>query len=120
MTNDARCFDCRDFDTTQKGCAICKRLAVERRIVKKTVSALLNQGFLLAVDQLPPTMNRKDILAAMMEHGDDRLIVYRGTLRYGWVWFVYGNDGWDVISDHTTNLETVLEPIYAFTESMAK
>jgi hypothetical protein len=24
---------------------------------------------------------------------------------HGWVRFVYGNDGWDVVSDYTTNLE---------------
>lgn len=36
----------------------------------------------------------------------------------GWVRFVYGNDGHDVISDYTTNLESVLEPINAYAESL--
>ena len=26
----------------------------------------------------------------------------------GWVYCVYGNDGWDVISDYTTNLEPLM------------
>jgi hypothetical protein len=30
---------------------------------------------------------------------------------FAWVRFVYGNDGYDVISDYTTSLEAVLAPI---------
>ena len=26
----------------------------------------------------------------------------------GWVYLVFGNDGWDVISDYTTNLEFLM------------
>lgn len=28
--------------------------------------------------------------------------------RIGWVRMIYGNDGWDVMADYTTNLEDVL------------
>jgi hypothetical protein len=27
------------------------------------------------------------------------------TKEFGWVRFIYGNGGWDVINDYTTNLE---------------
>ncbi len=30
-------------------------------------------------------------------------------MQIGWVRFIYGNDGWDVISDYTTNLEPVMK-----------
>jgi len=35
--------------------------------------------------------------------------VDNGGAPSGWVYFVYGNDGWDVVSDYTTNLEAVLK-----------
>jgi hypothetical protein len=31
--------------------------------------------------------------------------------RFGWVYFVYGNDPMEVINDHTTNLESVINPL---------
>ena len=31
-----------------------------------------------------------------------------------WVWFVYGNDGWDVVCDYTINLESIIDPIIEY------
>jgi predicted RNA binding protein YcfA (HicA-like mRNA interferase family) len=110
------------------------RVTVERRIVKKTVDALLAAGYALATDQgghrfydeSNPTLDRKTILAQLCETDDEYLGVFKadeatGVERVvqplGYVYFVYGNDGWDVISDYTTNLEKVLAPVndYAVT-----
>lgn len=56
------------------------------------------------------------ILAAMFSTGEDRLFVHLPTHTgetewCGWVYFVYGNDGWDVVNDYTTNLESILQPV---------
>lgn len=40
-------------------------------------------------------------------------------VRIGWVRFVYGNDGWDVICDYTTNLESALESTNALADRIA-
>jgi hypothetical protein len=37
---------------------------------------------------------------------------------FGWVRFIYGNDGWDVINDYTTNLEPVIAGVNALAEKM--
>jgi hypothetical protein len=35
---------------------------------------------------------------------------------HGWVLFIYGNDGWDVISDYTCNLEPIMGPANELSE----
>ena len=56
-----------------------------------------------------------------METDDDYLFVYKAgqSERFGWVRFVYGNDGYDVISDYTINLEKTLKGVNVFAERMA-
>lgn len=39
--------------------------------------------------------------------------------KIGWIWFIYGNDGHDVVSDYTTNLEKVLQGATALAEELA-
>jgi hypothetical protein len=73
------------------------RIAVEKQIVIKTVTDLLAAGYKLNVD----------------DGDDDYLHVYQGKKHIGWVRFVYGNDGWDVISDYTCNLEDALKDVHA-------
>ena len=85
-----------------------------------------------------PTRDRAEILKELMEVDDEFLGVFDmatvespaaptaedpnpparrrdgGPLPFAWVRFVYGNDGWDVISDYTTNLDAVLRPVNAY------
>ncbi len=96
------------------------RQLVEKKIVRRMVSDLLRAGFVLNVDnggedmELPaPTGLKKVIMDTMMQTDDDRLYVYsltQGEMKQpsyvGWVQFIYGNDGYDVISDYTVNLES--------------
>jgi hypothetical protein len=81
--------------------------------MRRTVTDALNAGFALSVDNgeelSAPTTKRKEILGAMMQCDEDRLYYHKDAELVGWVYFVYGNDGWDVISDYTTNLESFLK-----------
>lgn len=101
-----------------------KRHNVECRIVRRTVRDLIAAGYQLAVndggDELAckRTGKSKALMAALINTDEDYLIVYRadassktGWSRTGWVRFVYGNDGWDVICDYTTNLDPLLQGI---------
>ena len=51
----------------------------------------------------------------MFTTDEDKLLFYKqediGTVNalYGWVFFVYGNDGYDVVNDYTINLESVMK-----------
>jgi hypothetical protein len=99
------------------------RIELEQRIVKMTIDAGLKAGYTLGVydGEEFTVQNSKDadeIFGAMFTTDEDTLCFYNeGGARIGWVFFVYGNDGYDVINDHTTNLEDVLKPINEYCDS---
>lgn len=86
-----------------------KRIQAERMITRATVKALLDAGFNLSVYngewELKHSYNATQILKSMFLCDEEHLFVYRDAARVGFVQFVYGNDGWDVIADNTTSLE---------------
>jgi hypothetical protein len=87
------------------------RQAVEKSISKKVVNALLTAGFAISVDnggddyELAHSTNGVDIVKAMFLADEDRLYAEKDGKTFGWVYLIYGNDGWDVINDYTVNLE---------------
>lgn len=91
---------------------------VEQLIVTKVVDLALAAGYRVSVDdggeELPITKERAEVLNQLVNTDEDRLYVYRADIDrpFGWVYFVYGNDGFDVISDYTTNLEELLAPAH--------
>lgn len=101
--------------------ALKARIKLEKRVVKLTIDTLLEEGYVLSVYDGEETTVSKSrdaaaLLDAMMTTDEDYIFVYRPedmTKRYGWVFFVYGNGGWDSINDHTTNLEEELAPVFA-------
>ncbi len=97
---------------------------LERTIVKKTIEALLEQGFRMSVnhdsdfdDQAIAIKDASDAtLDEMFACDEAKLEVFSDftvgkTTHFGWINFVYGNDGWDVISDYSTSLEKVMRII---------
>jgi hypothetical protein len=110
--------------------AVTRRQKVERSIVSRAVSDLLAAGYTLAVSQgderpEPATTHKATIMKQLGNCDEDRLLVYQPTrvppahatgrefAPFGWVFLVYGNDGWDVLADFTGNLESVLAPATA-------
>lgn len=109
------------------------RQVIEQAIAKKTIEVALAAGYMISVNDGEETTlvnctDQKAILAAMFTTDEDYLYIHAKEIHalnqlplrpsmpksagfFGWVYFVYGNDGWDVISDHTTNLEGLLKPV---------
>jgi hypothetical protein len=97
------------------------RQEVERKIATAAIDAILAAGFAISIDnggdeyELAHSTDKDTILKSMFLADEDRLFVEpletkKGTRRgnspwFGWLYLVYGNDGWDVISDYTVNLE---------------
>ena len=91
--------------------AVKARQRIEQTIVLVTAQALLDAGFSLGVNDggettLEFSRDLDAIKAALFTTDDDYLYVYKAGRKPskdnrpdGWVRFVYGNDGWDVISD---------------------
>lgn len=91
------------------------RIEVERKIVTRAIEDALKAGYALNLDYgdgevfTGAITDRKQLLANIMQGDDDRIYYYDARGQYaGWAWFVYGNDGWDALSDYTVNLESVL------------
>ncbi len=102
-----------------------QRQGREKKLAKMVISILIDEGFSLSVHDgeelaIIKCRDKKQVLAAMMSTDEDSLWVYRPGVaeRYGWLYFVYGNDGYDVINDHTTNLEELLGPVTAEIDKM--
>jgi len=97
------------------------RQRVERIVVSKIISEAKAAGYTLSVHDgqelvVKHSTSRKDILAAMFSVDEEHLIINKDGKRLGWIFLVYGNSGWDVICDHSTNLEELLKPVQALAD----
>lgn len=97
------------------------RQEVERKIVAAVIDGLLADPVLTITvndgedDVLKKSRDKKLILKAMFSTDED--IFFIGGGMTGWIKFIYGNDGPDVIHDYTTNLEPYLEAANKVAES---
>ena len=105
--------------------SVTRRQKVEQRIASRAISALLAAGYWLAVcqgdeDEQPASRYKRDIMRDLGECDEDRIIVYSPAKgRVGWLYLVYGNDnGETVICDYTTNLETQLQAVNSYAETL--
>jgi hypothetical protein len=102
------------------------RQEVERKIVAAVIDGALAAGYTLDVNDgeettLTKSADKGKILAAMFTTDEDWLLVNdaKGRAKFGWVRFIYGNDGWDVVSDYTTNLEPIMGEANKISDSYA-
>ncbi len=91
-----------------------ERQSVERRVVEAAAQGLVDAGFSIAVydgEELVTdvTDDVSSVMEALFATDEEFLYAYNGDGKHvGWVHLVYGNSGWDVISDNTDNLEDAL------------
>lgn len=87
------------------------RRSLERRIVRAVVNEALKQGYTVTVYDgegpdalaIDKSTRQADIMAAIMSTDEDLMVFHKDGKRTGAVYLVYGNDGYDVICDHTAN-----------------
>ncbi len=94
------------------------RQEIERRIVSRIVKDALAQGYIVSVyDGCDFAIKRSShysaIMAAIMSTDEDTLIIRDANTgeKIGFIHLVYGNDGFDVVSDYTANdrIEALLQ-----------
>jgi hypothetical protein len=95
------------------GMSVKLRQELEERIVMQVVDDLLAAGYPVDVFDgeevtLKDSTDRAAIRAALFTTDEDYLYAKKNGKVFGWVYAVYGNDGYDVISDYTVNLEPIL------------
>ena len=84
--------------------------AADLAISHKVVRTLLAAGFSISIDngegtEIEKSTDVKAIFKALMLCDDELVIAVKDGRRFGWVRLIYGQSGWDVICDYTTNLE---------------
>ena len=102
------------------------RIAIEKRIVHRVVKDALRAGYSVSVfDGEEFTLNHstdsKTILAALMTTDEDTIRLHDKDGNYqGAVFFVYGNDGYDVIADYSVALEEFLTGANEYAEKQCE
>jgi hypothetical protein len=133
----------RDYDPQDAGYKrLIKRIEVEGKIARKTAQALLAAGYTVGVNDgedttVTQSSSITEIMAAMFSTDEDYMLVYTATAaggesngvvdgegpradraHMGWIRLIYGNSGYDVISDYTVNLEDVVAPVNAYADTL--
>ena len=120
----------RVFDfTSHRGAAgmnVDQRQRIEQEIARAAATGLIEAGYSISVFDseeivLKRSTNVERIVEAMFSTDEDYFYAYRPeeTERAGYVHFVYGNEGWNVISDNSLSLEPALEAATALSASYA-
>jgi hypothetical protein len=103
---------------------VAQRIRLEGMVAKRCVRDMLAAGYSIDVNDGEETTickskHASQILDAMFTSDEDYLIIHDSDgNRLGWVYFVYGNEGWDVISDYTTSLEHVMKGVNKYSEDL--
>src|ERR1700680_4083136 len=94
------------------------RRVIEKTFVTAVVEDILKAGFLFQEDEEGETTDNKQKILDLLFDLDDALVhvisIEDGQdglnveNHEGWIRFVFGNDGFDVISDYTLNLDSLL------------
>ena len=123
-----RCADHTNEKWFPNKCAVCRRIWIEQRIVRRLVESLIERGWALDIDNGGnenvfggPQTDARKIKNAMMQTDEEALLVYWNPgdrPRISAVQLVYGNDGWDVIADYTSLLEPELASVLSLAASL--
>lgn len=105
--------------------ALARRVATERAIARRIIKdAIANECYVSVNDGgewvVKKSMDFKTIFAGLFSTDEDTLLLRDGETgeRIGFVHLVYGNDGWDVMSDYTDTpaMQTILEGAHALAD----
>lgn len=120
------CYDHqRDINAhpPQYRCPTCSRIKAEGQVAQRLVAHALAQGWSVSVfDSEEWTVKRSrdnaKIMDALFTTDDDRLR-FRDEAGEdkGTVWLVYGNAGYEVISDYSTSLEEFMQPVLVYQDT---
>ena len=97
---------------------------MDRLVITKTVEVLIAAGAVLSVDDggegwaVRSSTDKNAIVEAVTAVDDCMLSVRGADAVHGWVRFVLGNDGYDVINDHSARLEETLAPVFALCDEL--
>ena len=93
------------------------RKRIERAIVGKIIGMALAADYSVSIwnggdePEIEMATDYQRIIDALFLTDEETITLHTpGGKRAGMIFFVYGNDGYDVIADYSTNLEEFLQP----------
>lgn len=95
------------------------RAFVELQVVDAIIKAAVDAGYHLEVEgeegEGVDTSDASALKVLLFNLDDAIVLVFNGKGRkaFGWIRLVFGNDGWDLVSDYSVNLEEFLAPVQA-------
>lgn len=88
------------------------RALLELEVVHGIIDAAAKRGFHFRVEGEKLTTSPEELIWQLFDLDDATLLVFdEGSKEIGWISLVFGNDGYDLISDYSTNLESFLAPV---------
>lgn len=93
------------------------RIALEKRIASKIVHAALAHDWSVSTNDgeswnINKSRKFPEIMASLFTTDEDGLYFFDDQgRRTGWVILIYGNEGYDVVSDYSTRIEAMMAPI---------
>ena len=93
--------------------------SMERQIVKALVNEAFKRGFTKIIidnggdagEDITCT-NTKEVMASIRQTDEEHMFfVHPDNPKMSWVFLVYGNDGYDVIADHSTSLDELVDTL---------
>lgn len=119
-----------DYWPTNLDPEVKKRRFVELDIAIRTIDAILDAGYLIAVSDdrtdadnsvvQEKTSDRTAIIKSLFTSDDNVLFVYNKFTEKccGWVLLLYGNSGWDLLADWTmVVVDQLLKPVNDYIEA---
>ena len=106
--------------------SVARRIRVEQKIARKLIDIVLAKGYNISVNDgeewvLLRSQSVKAICDAMMTTDEDKWQIRRtDQMPVGKVWFVYGNDGYDVVSDYSDNpdMEEIMAELKVYVDKL--
>lgn len=100
------------------------RQSIERSICRRIVKDAIAAGLRVSVHDgeeyvICRSKSVDKVMALLMATDEERLFFSaEDGKRMGWVYLVYGNDGWDVVNDYTTNLAPILDGAMTYADEL--
>lgn len=100
------------------------RIDIERKICRRAIRELRKAGYTLRIHsgddwETTTAAPENKLMRAMFNLDEAWLIAFKDGRQCGWVRLVFGNDGWDVISDYSMNLEEALKPVNDYADGLS-
>ena len=86
-----------------------RRMRAEKRMASALIKACISRGFYVSVDngeavEIDKSRSYKAVMDVMWQTDEEHVLIYDAEGKcLGWFFLVYGNDGWDLISDYNAN-----------------